>query len=141
MSCARGKMCAALKRLQVFSNNRESGYEAARVTGACNSVGWCLKKNCPVTSPDGGYTTYTRRSIGDGRMAEARRNGRQTHRDRSTIYKSCDQHESLVVVRYLVGEGYMFQDMGVRGLGYKECLVAQAHFRRIRELPNRPRKK
>ncbi|KAH9995308.1 hypothetical protein BJV77DRAFT_991909, partial [Russula vinacea] len=33
------------------------------------SVGWC-----------------TRRSIGDGRMAEARRNGRQTHRDRSTIY-------------------------------------------------------
>ena len=48
------------------------------------------------------------------------------------LYKSCEQHESLIIIsRDLVGEGYMFQDMGVRGLGYKERLVAQAHFRRI----------
>ena len=53
-----------------------------------------------------------------------------------------DTNHSLVVVRrYLVGEGYMFQDMGVPGLGYKERLVAQAHFRHIRKSPNRPRKK
>ena len=42
-----------------------------------------------------------------------------------------NKHESSVaVVRYLVGEGYMFQGMGVRGLGDKKPLVARARFRR-----------
>jgi hypothetical protein len=42
----------------------------------------------------------------------------------------------------LVGEGYMFQGVGVRGLEDKEPLVARARFRRIRKAPNRhPRKK
>ena len=53
-----------------------------------------------------------------------------------------NKHESYVaVVIYLVGEGYIFQGMGIRGLGDKEFLIARRHFRGIQKAPNHPRKK
>lgn len=85
---------------EVPSGNRETGYEAARVTGACTFlVGRCLQKTLQLCTPCE-VVTYPRMSSRGGWMTETRRNGRQTYRDWSAIYnKSCEQTRIISVNR------------------------------------------